>query len=119
VKDWATIPIRIIQLLLKKVSLKRAFLQNKKAFNPLERPVFIVVMAEGLAAVILHYQCCKFKTMQLSLPTLCFITRLRTKTRITCGDPTLSMLQIQNQATGAPSFFIYSKAQIGLAFIIR
>jgi hypothetical protein len=40
-----------------------------------------------LPAVILLDQCCKFKTIQLELPVLCFITRLRTGARITCGDP--------------------------------
>ncbi len=67
-------------------------------------------MAEGLPTVILHVQCCKFKTKQLELPVLCFITRLRTGTRISCGDPSLSMLQIQNHAANAACSLSYYKA---------
>jgi len=67
-------------------------------------------LGPGLAAVILHVQCCKFKTKQLTLPVLCFITRLRTRARISCGDPSCSMLQIQNQAAGAACSLFYFKA---------
>jgi len=67
-------------------------------------------LGPGLPAVILLDQCCKFKTKQLALPVLCLIARLRTETRISCGDPSGSLLQIQNQAAGAASSLFYYKA---------